>query len=231
MDFMKFACVLLVMVTCSYASPVLSTEKSIPTAPSKPIGLSTVKRALSTTTAQPAIVRVKVLPYKPVEIKTIKENSRTDTLYQMTTSLLQKEKNWLQTEKWLIDNVYRLKNELGDIKRELSDQKKLNSILSQKSNPQMQIISNDQARSNFVQDLSALRADHRLINQQQQQLVQLSKDSQQQIQSQSDLIRQWIAIIKEQYKVEQASKPTISFKKINDSTNVKNFNFSSRPTK
>lgn len=229
MDLIKFTYILLMIFTCSYASPVLPTEKSVQSLLKSTIspiiksnGVSTVKSAPSPTTTQSSLIKVRVLPYRSTEVRQVKENSKTDTLYQMATSLLQKEKNWLQTEKWLIDNVYRLKNELGDIKRELSDQKKLNSILTQKNQrnqPQLQIISNnDQARSNFIQDLSALRADHTLINQQQQHLIQLTKDNHEQIQNQSDLIKQWIAIIKEHYKMEIASKPIISLKQINESS-------------
>lgn len=154
--------------------------------------------------------------------------NKADTLYQVANNLLQKEKNWLQTEKWLIDNVYRLRNELSDIKRELGDQKRLNLFLSQKaSTPNVQsstqlhfITANEQTKSaNFFQDLSALRADHTVIAQQQHQLVESTKDNQQQMHIQTDLLKQLTTMVKEQFKsVASISQAMISLQQINDSS-------------
>jgi len=150
--------------------------------------------------------------------------SKTDALYQMANNLLQKEKNWLQTEKWLIDNVYRLRNELGDIKRELSDQKKLNLLLNQKSlnGPLHKFVSpsNDPVKNaNFIQDLTSLRNDHSLISQQQNQIIQSTKDNQQQLHTQTDLLKQLTTMVKEQFKsVASISQAMVSLQQINDST-------------
>lgn len=139
----------------------------------------------------------------------------------MASNLLQKEKNWLQTEKWLIDNVYRLRNELTDIKRELSDQKKLNSFLNQRATSGPTTQSFDPLKSgSFLQDLNSLRNDHTLIAQQQQQLIQSGKDQQQQLRGQSNLLQELTTMIKEQFKsVASISQAMVSLQQINDSTN------------
>lgn len=235
MHFVRLICALL-LIACAYASPIsqvsstttTTSEGLIKIESTTKISKETTVKSNGLTTVWPSLKSV-VQPTKAATVRirpTTTTNStvisKTDALYQMANNLLQKEKNWLQTEKWLIDNVYRLRNELGDIKRELSDQKKLNTLLNSQKSAQLQFVSaSDPVKNaNFVQDLTALRGDHSLISQQQQQIVQATKDGQQQLHMQSDLLKQLITMVKEQFKsVASISQAMVSLQQINDSTN------------
>ena len=244
MDFIQLICILL-MITCCSTSPVISTtEKPIEltTKSTSELVKSTTNGLISSTTISPLLLlksnqnnqNVQIIQSTKLSnlltrirpVSTINVTSKTDALYQMANNLLQKEKNWLQTEKWLIDNVYRLRNELGDIKRELSDQKKLNLILSQKASTvplpattqQLQFVpANEEAKNHHLQD--SLRTDHRMIAQQQQLVIQLTKDNQQQLNKQTDHLRQLTTMVKDQFKsVAAISQAMASLQQINDST-------------
>lgn len=130
---------------------------------------------------------------------------KSDAIFQVANALFQKERKWLQSEKWLIDNVYRLRNELGSLKRELADMRNsahpsnpvahlqqplLSSSLSQLPMPLALRAttrqpptgeSGENYRVEFVHDIGSLRADHNVLAQQQQQLMQLLKDTQSQL--------------------------------------------------
>lgn len=129
---------------------------------------------------------------------------KSDAIFQVASALFQKERKWLQSEKWLIDNVYRLRNELGSLKRELADMRnshpaavvaQLHSSPSSSSPSSSSLlplrtttrqsttgdVGGENYRVEFVHDIGSLRADHNVIAQQQQQLMQLLKDTQSQL--------------------------------------------------
>lgn len=219
----------------STEKPAVSTEKSTtsvstekPTTPIESSTKSTIGLTSSTTPPQTKTVlpAAKANPlFRPRPATANQPTNKADALYQVASNLLQKEKNWLQTEKWLIDNVYRLRNELTDIKRELSDQKKLNSFLSQRASnsqlPSGQLASFPAKGATLLQDLNSLRADHQLIAQQQQQLIQSNKDQHQQLNNQSNMLTQLTSMMKEHLSsMAPISQAMVSVQQVNDSANA-----------
>lgn len=183
----------LVTSTASPSAAIVSGSSPLPVAAKL---IATVESSTTTTispiTSAPAYQSSTQATQPPIGsallavIRSKSNDKSNEAIFQVATAFLQKEKKWLQSEKWLIDNVYRLRNELNSLKREVAELR-----LSQQPQP----IGNhrstagrltngdlgDSYRSEFVHDIGTLRADHNALAQQQQQLMQLLKDTQQQL--------------------------------------------------
>jgi len=77
-----------------------------------------------------------------------------------------KERNWLLTKAWLIDNINRLRHEFNELERDYSNHVETSNTLNSNKDKQL------------VQDIATLRADHTVLSQQQKQIIQLIKKNQ-----------------------------------------------------
>lgn len=77
-----------------------------------------------------------------------------------------KERNWLLTKAWLIDNINRLRHEFNELERDYSHHIETSNTLNTNKDKQL------------VQDIATLRADHTVLSQQQKQIIQLIKKNQ-----------------------------------------------------
>lgn len=89
-----------------------------------------------------------------------------------------KERNWLLTKAWLIDNINRLRHEFNELERDYSHHIEAAKTM------------NTEHDKKLVQDMSTLRADHIVLSQQQKQIIELIKKSQYNS-VQPDLKRRW----------------------------------------
>lgn len=74
-----------------------------------------------------------------------------------------KDKNWLLTKAWLIDNINRLRHEIGELERDYSQH--LQAEQQNSVHKEQQLLA----------DISKLRADHTVLSQQQKQILYLIK--------------------------------------------------------
>lgn len=72
--------------------------------------------------------------------------------------------NWLKTQNWLIDSINRLQREVNELSTSVTGHLDANDAESQ-----------SQQRA-FVHDVAVLRADHTILAQQQQRIIQLIKE-------------------------------------------------------
>jgi len=75
----------------------------------------------------------------------------------------QREKTWLLTQQWMIDNINRLHHELNELARDY------NQHVERSREEQ------SQKEAEFVRDITSLRADHSVIEQHQQQILDYIK--------------------------------------------------------
>jgi hypothetical protein len=77
-----------------------------------------------------------------------------------------KERNWLLTKAWLIDNINRLRHELNELARDY------NQHIETSSN------NHREQQKQLVLEIATIRADHTVLSQQQNQIIQLIKGNQ-----------------------------------------------------
>ena len=97
---------------------------------------------------------------KPIESTTTTSTTTT------TSASTSKERNWLLTKAWLIDNINRLRHEFNELERDYSQHIENDNTLNLKKDKQL------------VEEMATLRADHTVLSQQQKQIIQLIKKSQ-----------------------------------------------------
>ena len=108
----------------------------------------------------------KPLPNSVVNTSNSSVGAHISSTVSPTTASSNKERNWLLTKAWLIDNINRLRHEFNELERDYS-----HHIDAAK------VIDNDHDKK-LVQDMSTLRADHIVLSQQQKQIIELIKKSQ-----------------------------------------------------
>jgi len=72
-----------------------------------------------------------------------------------------KERNWLLTKAWLIDNINRLRHELNELSRDYNQHVETMSNVHHEQQKQL------------VLEIATIRADHSVLSQQQKQIIQL----------------------------------------------------------
>ena len=93
-------------------------------------------------------------------------NTTTSTTTTTTSASTNKERNWLLTKAWLIDNINRLRHEFNELERDYSQHIESANTLNTNKDKQL------------VEEMATLRADHTVLSQQQNQIIQLIKKSQ-----------------------------------------------------
>lgn len=82
------------------------------------------------------------------------------------SSMSNKERNWLLTQKWLIDSINRLRSELNELARDYNQHMQTENYSAQHELKEL------------IHDLASLRADHTVLADQQKQIIGLIKERQ-----------------------------------------------------
>lgn len=127
--------------------------------------LQTANQASKSSSSPPHLLENKIAPTP------IKSNANIAKILakpgsQPGAATISNDKNWLLTKAWLIDNINRLRRELGELERDYTQH--LNTIEQ----------NNSIKEKAFVEDIAKLRADHTVLSQQQKQIIYLIKKNQ-----------------------------------------------------
>jgi len=113
------------------------------------------------------VAMIATVPIVP-KMSTNKLSNSVVKATEVTTSAstANKERNWLLTKAWLIDNINRLRHEFNELERDYSHHVESSDTMKQMKDKKT------------VEEMATLRADHTVLSQQQKQIIQLIKRSQ-----------------------------------------------------